>query len=169
MLVREKSFLSKKFSPQNPRIKSYFPQHKTKGKKIMVNESIEKRTEKVLDKQTGETVSPHAGGAAAAPKAPQKPKQISVSELVKMINAPKPEKPLEKEPVWSIILVITGAIFAAATFFISAVVAYYYFRSAVVSFILTVLLGISASLFILATTFMLRQIEKGIRQIKTKL
>lgn len=96
-------------------------------------------------------------------------KQISVSELVKLINAPKPEKPLEKEPIWSYLLIVTGAIFAAAIFFLSIAVAYFYFRGAIMSLIITLLLGVGASVFVLSATFMLRKIEKGIREIKTKL
>lgn len=109
-----------------------------------------------------------AQGTVAQSATAQK-KQISVTELIKLINAPKPEKPLEKEPVWSILLIITAAVFASAIFFFAAAVAYFYFRGAVMSLIITLLLGVGGALFVLSAAFMLRKIEKGIREIKTKL
>lgn len=99
----------------------------------------------------------------------KKTHQLSVSELIKMINAPKPEKPLEKTPVWASVLLITGSVFAAVLLIISFGVAYFYFRGAVGSMILTVLFGICSSLFVISSTFMICKIEKGIRQIKTRL
>ena len=117
-----------------------------------------------------------APATSAAPSAKEtqgesrnKTKQISVGELIKMINAPKPEKPLEKPPVGAIILKITGSVFASVLLFISFVVAYFYFRGAVGSFIITLLFGICSSLFVLSAMFMICRIEEGIRQIKTKL
>lgn len=137
----------------------------------------EKKAESVFSDKPGAPVRhapvqkaaiPHRESAPEQNTAGQK-KQISVSELVKLINAPKPEKPLEKNPIWSYLLIITGAIFAAAIFFLSIAVAYFYFRGAIMSLIITLLLGIGASVFVLAATFMLCKIEKGIREIKTKL
>lgn len=112
---------------------------------------------------TAGTAKPAQGDAV------KKTHQLSVSELIKMINAPKPEKPLEKPPVWANVLLITGSVFAAVLFIISFGAAYFYFRGAVGSMILTVLFGICSSLFVLSSTFMICSIEKGIRQIKTRL
>lgn len=118
---------------------------------------------------TANTASPASTVKSAQGDAGKKTHQLSVSELIKMINAPKPEKPLEKTPVWASVLLITGSVFAAVLFIISFGVAYFYFRGAVGSMILTVLFGICSSLFVLSSTFMICKIEKGIRQIKTRL
>ncbi len=120
------------------------------------------------------TPAPSATRTASTAKATQgetakKTHQLSVSELIKMINAPKPEKPLEKTPVWASVLLITGSVFAAVLLIISFGVAYFYFRGAVGSMIITVLFGICSSLFAISSTFMICKIEKGIRQIKTRL
>lgn len=118
---------------------------------------------------TPSTKSTAGTSKAAQGDAAKKTHQLSVSELIKMINAPKPEKPLEKTPVWASVLLITGSVFAAVLFIISFGVAYFYFRGAVGSMILAVLFGICSSLFVLSSTFMICKIEKGIRQIKTRL
>ncbi len=86
-----------------------------------------------------------------------------------MMNAPKPDKPLERTPAWSIILVICAMTLSMMVMVIAFVAAYFYFGGAIMSQILCVLFGVLIVLFVLACAFMLRKIEKGIREIKTKL
>lgn len=116
--------------------------------------------------------NPVQAKAPAAPKAPaqQKPRQtITMSDLQKLVNAPKPTKPLEKAPVWSTILVVCSMILSMIVMVMSFVAAYFYFSGAIMSQILAVLFGIVVVLFVLGCALMLCKIEKGIREIKTKL
>lgn len=94
---------------------------------------------------------------------------MTLSDLQKLINAPKPEKPIEKTPAWSILLIVAAMVLSMIVMVMSFVAAYFYFRGAIMSQILCVLLGVIVVLFFLSCAFMLRRIEKGIREIKTKL
>ena len=111
-----------------------------------------------------------APAPAAAAKAEPKGRQtMTLSDLQKLINAPKPEKPIEKTPAWSILLIVAAMVLSMIVMVMSFVAAYFYFRGAIMSQILCVLLGVIVVLFFLSCAFMLRRIEKGIREIKTKL
>jgi len=94
---------------------------------------------------------------------------MTLADLQKLVNAPKPEKPMEKTPVWSLLLVMSAMVLSMIAMVMSFVAAYFYFRGAIMSQILCVVLGIVVVLFFISCAFMLRIIEKGIREIKTKL
>ena len=94
---------------------------------------------------------------------------MTLADLQKLVNAPKPQKPMEKTPVWSLLLVMSAMVISMIAMVMSFVAAYFYFRGAIMSQILCVVLGIVVVLFFISCAFMLRIIEKGIREIKTKL
>ncbi len=107
---------------------------------------------------------------SGTPAPERKAKQtLSISELQKILQAPKPAKPLAKAPFWVFMLTVCAMILSMTFMVISFVVAYFYFGGAILSQVLCVLFGVVLVLFTLSWAFVLRKIERGIREIQTRL
>ena len=104
-------------------------------------------------------------GAPAKPTA--KATALTINDLKKALE--RPQKPVEKEPFWATVLIVSGMVLAFIILALAGAAAIWYFRGAVVSMLLIILLGIAAVAFVVSCTVMLRIIEKGIREIKSKL
>ncbi|MCI8331573.1 MAG: hypothetical protein HFE78_01925 [Clostridiales bacterium] len=155
------------------------PEEKNVSDKMIDETTSELFTEKpsapVAKREAAPQEQAQTGAArSAAKRAPAKTETksrqtMTLADLQKLVNAPKPEKPMEKTPVWSLLLVVTAMVLSMIAMVMSFVAAYFYFRGAIMSQILCVVLGIVVVVFFISCAFMLRIIERGIREIKTKL
>ncbi len=116
----------------------------------------------------------------AAPKAEAPKTALTVSELKKLINAPREPRPVEKTPAWAMILTVCALILSLSIAGIAVVAAYFYFGPGAAAAEGNVLIAYAAMVmciivcgifigFVMGCAFLLRKIEKDIREIKSRL
>ena len=126
-----------------------------------------------------ETPAPKAQTPAPKAQTSAPKNALTVTELKKLLERPAP-KPLEKAPVWSTILAVCTIILSLSLAGVAVIAAYFYFGPgadgaagkpllAYLSMIMCIVVCAVVVGFAVGNAFMLRKIEKDIREIKSKL
>ncbi len=108
-----------------------------------------------------------AGRAPQTAKAQPKQQAITIDELRHALE--RPQSPVEKAPVWTTVLTVSSMILSFVFMVLAFVGAWWYFRGAVMSQLLCIIFGAVGVAFSLSCAFVLCAIERGIREIKSKL
>lgn len=121
-----------------------------------------------------------AAPKAEAPRTEAPKAALTVSELKKLMNAPREPRPMEKTPAWAMILTVCALILSLSIAGIAVVAAYFYFGpgsaaaegNVLIAYVAMAMCVIVCGIFIgfvMGCAFLLRKIEKDIREIKSRL